>query len=82
METLLEPKLHFMAELNHEGHTEISWSEDDPDTIEAARIAFDAAKKAGFHMFEKGKGYKPGRRIDKFDPSLERIVMIKNIVAG
>jgi hypothetical protein len=81
METTLEAKKHVLCELNREGHTEVRWNPAQPDSVAAARASFDAMKKAGYHMFASEDG-KPGRRIDSFDPTVERIIAVKQIVAG
>ena len=74
--------LHRWHELNHEGDTTVEWDPNDAASTDIARKTFEAMKAAGCHFFEKKHGGGAGRRIDRFDPEIERMVMVKQIVAG
>lgn len=74
--------LHKWHELNQEGDTTVEWDPDDSNQVEMVKKSFNDMKAKGYRFFEKKKGGEPGRRIDVFDPSIEKMVMVKQIVAG
>jgi hypothetical protein len=78
----LTPRKHIIAELNHEGHEAvIEWDPHNEDSIQIARETFEEKKKKGYSMFRSNKGEK-GVRLDTFDPKAEKIIIVKNYVAG
>jgi hypothetical protein len=74
-----------MEIMGPEGHAEISWDMDDPESVEDAEQMFKDLLDKGYQAFEvshiSGNPGK-GRRVRKFDPYLESIVMIPPVAGG
>lgn len=65
-----------------EGDFKITWDPDNDDEIEAAKAAFDKAKKKGMSAFSVKKDGSKGKKIKDFDPDAEAIIMAPPLVGG
>jgi hypothetical protein len=82
VETPVADSTHEMAVMNHTGDTKITWNENDPVSVAAARAAFDAAKKQGHAGYSVDKKGERGAVIREFDPGAEKIIMAPATVGG
>ena len=75
--------------MSKRGDDQLAWDEQklqacDPEAIAAVREAeriFAQERARGATAFSVGTG-KPTKRIDKFDPTAEQIVMVPRVVGG
>ena len=74
-----------LSVMGPEGHAEISWDMDDPESVEDAEQMFNDLIAKGYQAFEvshiagsPGKG----RKITEFDEFLEEIIMVPPVAGG
>jgi hypothetical protein len=68
--------------LNSSGDMKIMWDRNNPGEVTAAKAAFDQAIKAKSAVFAvKTKGGQ-GDKVKEFDPNLERLLVVPQIVGG
>lgn len=68
--------------LNSSGDLKIMWDRNNPGEVTAAKAAFDqaiAAKSAVFSVKAKGD---QGPKVKEFDPNLERLLVVPQLVGG
>lgn len=72
-----------MMVLDFSGDSRLMWNADNRDEVKAAREHFDSLRKKSYLAFRaEGKEGLKGSQIDKFDESLERIIMVPPMVGG
>lgn len=65
------------------GDTKIMWDSDSEDEVDAAKSTFDKLLKKGYIAFRaEGKDGHQGEKINKWDPSAERLIMVPKIQGG
>lgn len=66
------------------GDQQIGWDANNPDEIEQAQATFDSLTKGKGYMAYKvtKEGTKTGSQITKFDPKLERIILVPPMQGG
>lgn len=86
MTTMAPPvadRRHMLCEMNESGDTRILWDEDNEDEVAVAKRAFDdlvgKKKFAAFHVKKNGE---QGERMREFDPSAEKIIIVKPLAGG
>jgi hypothetical protein len=68
--------------LNSSGDMKIMWDRNNPGEVTAAKAAFDQAIKAKSAVFAvKTKGGQ-GDKVKEFDPNLERLMVVPQLVGG
>ncbi len=65
-----------------EGDFKITWDPDERDQVDMAEAAFDKAKTKGMAAFSVSKKGEKGKKINKFDPEAEAIIMAPALVGG
>lgn len=72
-----------MRVLDHTGDTIISWSTDDPASVEhaAARFSQERCRRVPFAR-RQGEPANHARMITEFDPAAEEIIWTQPVVAG
>lgn len=70
------------AVLDHTGHRDVEWDPNDPNSVVEAKKEFEALVKSGHIAYELDASGKRGRKLDKFDPSVERVVVTRPPVGG
>jgi len=59
------------------------WDADKQDEVDAARSMFNHLRNKHYLAFKaEGKEGRQGSQIDRFDPDLERIIMVPRMVGG
>lgn len=71
-----------IAVLDRTGHTEISWDESDPASVDKAKAEFDALRKSGFLVYRKGVDGAPDEQAVAFDPKAGRYYATPPLVGG
>lgn len=72
-----------MMVLDHNGDTKLMWDASKRDEVNAAREMFDSLRKKQYLAFKAvGEDGRKGEQIDKFDPNIERLIMIPRMVGG
>ena len=65
------------------GDQQVGWDTNSPDEIEQAQATFDSLKAKGYMAYRVTKeGTKTGTQVTKFDPKLERIIMVPALQGG
>ncbi len=82
--------MHKLQIMGRQGHRELSWDpqkvdEKDPETLavlaEAEQILEDALKR-GHAAFRVDDPDQPAQRVDRFDPTAPRTVIVPRIAGG
>lgn len=69
--------------LDRTGDTKIMFDRNNPTEVEVAKAAFEAhLKKGGMAYKAEGKDGTKGERIKKFDPTVERMILVPQLVGG
>ena len=71
-----------MRAMDGTGDTKIIWDTDQQAEVDAARQTFDKLTKKGYKAFSVKKGGDKDEMIDKFDPTLEKIILVPPIRGG
>lgn len=72
-----------METLDRSGDTKLMWDRNNPVEVETVRTAFDALRKKRYLAFRaEGREGERGTQIDRFDPNVERIIMVPPMVGG
>lgn len=61
--------------LDSSGDTKVIWSENDPDSIAAAKAMFDSLIAKGHVAYSVGEEGKPASIVKAFDPKLEKLIL-------
>lgn len=65
------------------GDTKLMWDKNNQTEVGIAKAAFDKAVEGKAAVFEvKGKDGEKGKRVKEFDPSLERLLVVPQLVGG
>ena len=71
-----------MSVMGTVGDSKVAWDSEKPDEVEAAKKMFNDLVGKGYVAFKvKGEG-KKGERIQAFDPSEERLILVPPIAGG
>jgi hypothetical protein len=65
-----------------EGDLKQIWDADNAEEVKAAQDAYDRLIKKGYKAFAVKKSGDKGELITKFDPELEKIIMVPPISGG
>jgi len=69
--------------LDKTGDSRMQWDRDNPEEVTKAEARFKELKGKGYLAYSVGKkGDREGEVINKFDPSLERIIMHSPMQGG
>lgn len=69
--------------LNKDGDTLVQWDSQDPDSVKNAQSAFNEMSAQGYTAFVvDSKGVTTKAVLSKFDPSVERIIMVPSVQGG
>lgn len=71
-----------IAVVDRTGHTEVSWDEADPASVEKAKEEFQALRKSGFLVYRKGIDGAPDEQAVEFDPKAGRYYATPPLVGG
>lgn len=71
-----------MRALNEKGDTKISWDNENPTEVEAAKEAFALYKEKGYAPFRIISQGRKGSQIEEFDPLAEEILFVPPIAGG
>lgn len=72
-----------MEILDSTGDTKVMWDRHNAAEVSIARAAFDAARAKGASIFQvKGKNGDRGKRLTEFDPDVERMIVVPQMVGG
>ena len=64
------------------GDTKTIWDKNNPEEVEAARVAFLSLKDKGYVAYSVDKEGEPDSVIQDFDPTAERVIMRPAMVGG
>ena len=64
------------------GDQKIIWDRDNKDETDAAKCTYDSLTSKGFKAYEVKKGGKAGKEIEKFNPDMEKIILVPPIAGG
>ena len=71
-----------MDVLDDTGHTKHIWDADNEAEVEGARALYTSLTGRGYRAFHvKGDGNE-GRRMDKFDPTAEKMILVPQMQGG
>jgi hypothetical protein len=80
---VLEPTQGLMEMLDPSGDTKLIWDRRNKVEVNAAEDMFDQLIKKQYLAFQaEGDDGRKGKQIFKFDPSIERIIMVTRMVGG
>jgi len=65
-----------------DGDTKLIWDSDNCVETENARKTYDELTKKGFKAFGVKKSGEQGQMINKFDPDMEKIILVPQISGG
>ena len=68
--------------MDETGDTKLIWSADNQAEVDAARDMFKSLKKKNYIAYSVKDNGKKGDIIHRFEPDLEKIIMIPPIVGG
>lgn len=71
-----------LAVMDVTGDTKLIWDAENEAEVEAARELFDKLKKKNYLAYSVGRMGKQDKLIHKFDPDLEKIIMVPPVVGG
>jgi len=68
--------------LNYGEVRKVVWRPEAADEVKAAELAFDEMAEKGFSALKMDLKQRGGNKIDRFDPSAEKILMFPFLVGG
>ena len=68
--------------MDNTGDTKTIWSKDNEDEIENARGVFDRLTAKGYLAFSVTKDGKAGKKMTKFDPNAEKMILSPPVAGG
>jgi len=73
-----------MMVLDHSGESKLMWDRNRPDEVTAARDHFEFLRNKKKYLAFRAEGSEGlrGSQIYKFDPNVERIIMVPPMVGG
>lgn len=82
LDTELGPNQSVMAVMGKNGDTKITWNRSNAVEVEAARVAFNSARKGGHMAYSVAVDGKKGTVLAMFDPTAERIILAPPMQGG
>lgn len=73
---------HAMEVMDPTGHTSVRWDPDNDDEVKAAEATFDAMKAKGYSAFRVEMAERRGARLDRFDPTAAKMILVPQLVGG
>lgn len=74
---------HELAKMGKEGDTKSIWDMNNPDEVKNAERTFKDLTDKGYKAFKvTGKNGERGEEMKKFDPSVERMIMVPQLQGG
>jgi hypothetical protein len=73
------PEMNIMDQT---GHTRTIWDASNAIEVEAARATYDRLTREGYRAFHVKKDGDQGVRMDNFDPSAEKMIMVPQLKGG
>jgi len=73
---------HELTCLDETGDTKLIWDEANQEEIDAAKQMFETLKKKGYVAFTVNRKGDKAEQVDRFDPSLEKIIMAPQLQGG
>lgn len=73
--------MNTMSIMNDEGDTKVSWDPDNAESVEAATLAFNRYRSAGYQAFAMTSGTQ-GEQMDAFDPGVSEVLFIPQMQGG
>lgn len=64
------------------GDTKTVWDKNDEDQVEAAEAQFKELTEKGYLAYTVKKDGKPGKKMSKFDPNAEAVILAPPVVGG
>lgn len=71
-----------MNTLGPKGDTKVEWDSENEDEVEVAMKQFNDAMKKDFTAYRVKKDGSKARKITKFDPDAERIILVPVVAGG
>lgn len=71
-----------LAVMDYTGDTKLIWDADNEVEVKAARELFDKLKKENYLAYSVRRNGKQDELIRKFDPDLEKIIMVPPVIGG
>ena len=68
--------------LDLSGDSKIIWDPDNDKECDAAKEQFDTLKRKGFTMFRVDKAGEKGKRVDRFDEAIGKMIAVPPIMGG
>lgn len=80
---VLTPNQGWLEILDHTGDSKLIWDRHNRDEVDAAQAMFDSLTRKRYLAFQaEGDDGRKGKQISKFDPNMERIIMVPPMVGG
>lgn len=82
-----KPGMNFTGQaaiLDHTGDTRLMWDKNNPEEVAAAKETFERlTKNSRYSAFiATGDKGERGKRLDKFDPNVERMILVPAYAGG
>jgi hypothetical protein len=71
-----------MAVMDATGDSKQIWDINNPDEVEVARAAFNALKAKGYSAFHVKADGEAGTRMDTFEPTAGKLIMVPALKGG
>jgi hypothetical protein len=71
-----------MDVLDNTGHTKHIWNPDNEAEVEGAEALFTTLTGRGFRAFYVDKKGEEGKRMDRFDPRAEKMILVPQLKGG
>jgi len=71
-----------MAVMDSTGDSKQIWNINNPDEVEAARSAFNSLREKGYRAFHVKADGEAGTRMDTFEPTAGKLIMIPQLKGG
>ena len=73
---------NYMDVMNPSGHTKVEWNPSNPTEVQVARDTFERMTDEGYSAFKLDSRDNQGQRIDEFDPSARRMILVPQLKGG
>jgi len=71
-----------MDVMDKTGHTSIKWDRNNETEIEIARTTFNELTSKGYRAFRVEGADQKGERLNTFDPTAEKMIMVPQLQGG
>ncbi len=71
-----------MRVMGREGDLKVIWDSEKPDEVEAARRQFNELSKKHYIAFSVKKDGEKNEKISKFDPDIEKMILVPMLKGG